>query len=123
MDEPLPVVAAQIVTEPAPQTPNVAGGSVEDIVRAAARKYGIDENYFVQIARCESTMNPNAVNYGYSENGLDYPAGLYQHLTNYWPARAAKYGYAGASVFNAEANANVTAAMWSEGLSNLWECR
>lgn len=91
-------------------------------MRQAARKYGLDENNFVRIAMCESTMNPNAVNYSYSENGSDYPAGLYQHLTNYWPARAAKYGYAGASVFNAEANANVTAAMWAEGLSYLWEC-
>ena len=94
---------------------------IESIVRAAARAHGIDEDYFVRIARCESTLNPNAVNYNYNENG--YPSGLYQHLSGYWPARAAKYGYAGASVFDATANANVTAAMWAEGSSNLWECQ
>lgn len=90
-------------------------------MRQAARKYGLDENNFVRIAKCESTLNPNVVNYSYNENG--HPSGLFQHISGYWPARAAKYGYAGASVFDATANANVTAAMWAEGLSYLWECR
>lgn len=106
--------------EPAP-APVVQAGSVEEIVRQAARKYGLNEDHFVGIARCESTLNPNAVNYGYNENGN--PSGLFQHLSGYWPARATQYGYAGASVFDATANANVTAAMWAEGLSYLWECR
>lgn len=95
--------------------------SVEQIVREAARKYGISEDYFVSIAMCESTMNPNAVNTGYYENG--HPSGVFQHLSGYWPARAAKYGYAGASVFDAYANANVTAQMFRDGHSNLWECK
>lgn len=90
-------------------------------MRQAARKHGINEDYFVKIARCESTLNPNAVNYSYSENGN--PSGLFQHLSGYWPARAAKYGYAGASVFDATANANVTAAMFAAGQSKLWECK
>ena len=95
--------------------------SVEGIVRQAARRYGIDETYFVKIAMCESTMNPNAVNYDYYENG--HPSGLFQHISGYWPVRAAKYGYAGASVFDAEANANVTAAMFRDGSQGLWECQ
>lgn len=95
--------------------------NIEQIVREAARKYGIDENYFVSIANCESTMNPQAVNYNYFENG--HPSGLFQHISGYWPARAAKYGYAGASVFDAVANANVTAQMFRDGASNLWECK
>ena len=95
-------------------------GSVEQIVRRAARKYGIDEDYFVHIAQCESTMNPKAVNTSYYENG--YPSGLFQHLSGYYPARAAKYGYS-ADVFDAYSNANVTAAMFADGLSRLWECK
>ena len=75
----------------------------------------------MKIANCESTMNPSAVNYGYYENG--HPSGLFQHISGYWPARAAKYGYAGASVFDATANANVTAQMFRDGASNLWECK
>lgn len=101
-------------------TAHVQPVSVEQIVRQAARTYGLDEENFVSIAMCESTMRPDAVNYDYYENG--HPSGLFQHISGYWPARAAKYGYAGASVFDPVANANVTAAMWSEGFSYLWEC-
>lgn len=68
-------------------------------------------------------MNPNAVNRNYSEIAGHYPSGLLQHLSNYWPARAAKYGYAGASVFDPVANANVSAAMFAEGNQNLWQCK
>ena len=113
---PAPEPEPEPVVEPTP----APVGSVEEIVRQAARKYGISEDYFVSIAICESTLNPSAVNYNYQENG--HPSGLFQHLSGYWPARAAQYGYAGASVFDATANGNVTAAMWSEGHSNLWEC-
>lgn len=98
-----------------------ATGDVEAIVRKAANKHGISEDYFVRLAMCESTMNPMAVNKGYYENG--HPSGLFQHISGYWPSRAEKYGYKGASVFNAEANANVTAAMLKDDLGHLWECK
>lgn len=94
--------------------------SVESIVRQAAVRHGLNPDWFVRLAMCESTMNPNSVNYDYYENG--HPSGLFQHITGYWPQRAKDHGYAGASVFNAEANANVTAAMWKSG-SHLWECQ
>lgn len=94
--------------------------SIEQIVREAANKYGISEDYFVSIAMCESTMNPNAVNTEYYENG--HPSGLFQHISGYYPARALKYGYS-TDVFDAYSNANVTAAMFADGLTNLWECK
>jgi hypothetical protein len=97
-----------------------SGGSLEAIIKNAAVKNGLDPDWFYNLAKCESTWNPNAVNYNYYENG--HPSGLFQHLSGYWPARAAAHGYAGASVFDAEANANVTAAMWRTG-SHLWECQ
>ena len=94
--------------------------SIEGIVRKAAQKYGIDEEYFVSIARCESTMNPSAVNYGYYENG--HPSGLFQHISGYYPARAEKYGYS-KDVLDPYSNANTTAAMFRDGLQHLWECK
>lgn len=97
-----------------------SGGSLESIVKNAAVKNGLDPNWFWGLAKCESTWNPNAVNYNYYENG--HPSGLFQHLSGYWPQRAAEHGYAGASVFDPVANANVTASMWRTG-SHLWECQ
>jgi len=116
-------VAEQTVFVPiTPQNATTqATGGIEGIVRAAANKYGISEDYFVSVARCESTLNPNSVNYDYYENGN--PSGLFQHISGYWSARAEKYGYAGASVLDPVANANVTAAMFADGLTNLWECK
>lgn len=114
-------IASKANIKTATPQPASSGGDIETIVRQAARKYGINEDYFVQIAKCESSLNPNSVNHGYNENG--YPSGLFQHLSGYWPNRAAKHGYAGASVFDAAANANVTAAMFAEGAQGLWECK
>lgn len=109
-EEPQPEPVAQQLT---------STGSVEDIIRQAARNHGVDENHLLRIAECESTLNPNAVNTAYYENG--HPSGLFQHLSGYFPARAEKYGYS-TDVFDAQSNANVTAAMFAEGLSYLWEC-
>lgn len=115
------VKAPKASVKPAPaKAPVHSVSSVEQIIREAARKYGLNEDYFVHIAQCESGLNPNAVNYGYNENG--YPSGLFQHLSGYYPARAAKYGYS-TDVFDAYSNANVTAAMFADGLQGLWQCK
>ena len=95
---------------------------VESIIRSASVKYGVDPDYMVRIAMCESRLDPKVVNYNYSENGVDYPSGLFQHLGNYWAGRAEKYGHKGASVFNVKAQAEVTAQMFRDGLARLWEC-
>ena len=94
--------------------------NIEQIVRDAANKYGLDQERFVALIMCESTMNPNAVNKNYYENG--YPSGLAQHISGYYPARALKYGYS-TDVFDPYSNANVTAAMIADGLAHLWACK
>jgi len=96
-------------------------GNIQQIVADAANRHGLNPTHFLSIANCESGFNPNAVNHGYYENG--HPSGLFQHLSGYWPARAAAHGYPGASVFDPVANANVTASMWATGSSHLWECQ
>lgn len=97
-----------------------ASSGVEGIIRQAAVNHGLDPDWFVRLAQCESGLDPNIVNYNYYDNG--HPSGLFQHISGYWPARAAQYGYSGASVFDPVANANVTAQMWRGG-SHLWECQ
>lgn len=115
-----PQTAPQQATEPIVSVITPIYSEVETIIRTAAIKYRIDENYFVSIAQCESNLNGNSINYGYYENG--YPSGIFQHLSGYYPARALKYGYS-TDVFDVYSNANVTAAMFADGLSYLWSCR
>jgi hypothetical protein len=114
-------IANKDFPEPTVSAPVAVSGDIQGIIVAAANKYGIDPQRALRIAKCESGFNPNAVNLGYAENGN--PSGLFQHLSGYWPARAAKYGYAGASVFDPVANANVTMGMWRDGGAGAWECR
>ena len=93
---------------------------VEQIIRDAANKYDLDGDRLVAMAQCESSLNPNSVNYNYYENGN--PSGLFQHISGYYPARAEKYGYS-TDVFDAYSNANVSAAMIADGLAHLWSCK
>ncbi len=77
----------------------------ENEMRALASLYfpadGVDKA--VLVARCESNYDPSAYNpegpYG----------GLYQHSVTYWDSRAASAGWAGAGIYDADANTAVTA--------------
>lgn len=106
----------------APKTAYAAPiGDVEAIVRQAALKYGVNPDYMVRIAKCESGLRPTAV----APNLIagSHPTGLFQHVAVYWPARAKQYGWPGASIYNAQAQAEVSAQMFKAGGSRLWECK
>ena len=70
----------------------------------------------MRVLRCESGGDPNAYN---ARSGA---SGLFQHLKRYWPSRADAAGWAGASVFNGEANIAVSA--WLQGRDGWrhWTC-
>lgn len=76
---------------------------------------GIDANRVARIAKCESGFNPLA------DSG--YYKGIFQHDPGYWAARASKYGAAGASIFDAEAQIKVSTAMMAEGGWSHWGCK
>ena len=126
VNTPEPMVVSTPEPAPTPQpTPTpvatpAPASSVEQIIRDAAARHGVDGDYMVYIANCESGLNPNAVNYNYYENG--HPSGLFQHISGYYPSRAAQYGYSN-NVFDAYSNAGVTAAMFADGQGYYWECR
>ena len=105
---PAPVVA------PAPV---YTGGSIQDLIVAAANRWGADANQLLRVAKCESGYNPNAYN---ASSGA---SGLFQFLATTWAANSVRAGYAGASPFDAVANANTAAMMFARGQAGQWVCK
>ena len=94
------------IAEETVETP-AYGGSITDIIYAAAAEYGIDGGYMVSIATCESGLDPGAVNAaGYH--------GLFQYDYTTWSA----YGYG--SIYDAVAQARTTAQLLADGQSSRW---
>ena len=92
------------------------GGSTSDIVAiiyAAADRYGQSREDMLRVARCESVLDPNAVN-PYSN-----ASGLFQFLPSTW----ATTPYANQNIFDPVANANAAGWMWSVGRRNEWVCQ
>ena len=87
---------------------------VAGMIRGLARRYGVDMATAVNVARCESGLNPRAYNPPY--------AGIYQHSTRYWDRRAASYGHRGASPFEAYANIDVSLKMARAQGWRHWGC-
>lgn len=120
-DEAAKVAQAQATALGTTKAYAASGGSVESIIRQAAAKYGVSGDMLVRIARCESGLNPGSVAANFIAG--THPTGLFQHVAAYWPQRAINYGYPGANIFDATAQANVTAQMFRDGLQGLWECK
>jgi hypothetical protein len=89
---------------------------IEAIVRDAAAAQGADAEQLLRVAYCESRFNPGA----YNASGA---SGLFQFLPSTWAANSVRAGYAGASVFDPVASANVAAWMFARGQAGQWVCR
>lgn len=116
--EPIVVPVAQVVHigtkyKPAPPPPAEIAG----IITAAAAKYGVEAETLLRVAYCESRYDPLAY------NGILGASGLFQIIPGTWRINSVPAGYAGASVWDPVANANVAAWMWSTGKSNQWACK
>lgn len=87
------------------------------MIRQVFARYGLDGNAAVSVASCESGLNPTA------SNGGSY-LGLFQQQASAWASRAARYGVAGRSAFDGEANAIVSAGMVrDDGDWGQWSCQ
>ena len=93
-----------------------ASSEIEAIIRDAAAAQGADPEQLLRIAYCESRFNPGA----YNASGA---SGLFQFLPSTWAANSVRAGYAGASVFDPVASANVAAWMFARGQAFQWVCR
>jgi len=113
-------VIQSVVTEQTVKQVEVVGAKVEGPeaimakIRTVAAAKGIDAQRVLLIAKCESKFNPTA------DSG--YYKGLFQHDPGYWPARAAKYGFAGASYFDVDAQIGVSTSMMAAGGWSHWGC-
>lgn len=70
----------------------------------------------LRVLECESRGDPRAYN---RRSGA---SGLFQHLAKYWDQRSAAAGWAGADIFDPEANIAVAAWLWRWGGWGHWTC-
>jgi soluble lytic murein transglycosylase-like protein len=95
---------------PAPPQPP----SIQDVIRSAFQPLGDPAvNWAEQIAFCESTYNPQAVN---SDSGAE---GLFQFLPSTWVGTP----FAAQSPFDPVANAKAAAWLLQTYGPNQWECQ
>jgi resuscitation-promoting factor RpfB len=116
------LVSSQVLSAPVAEvrrlgTRTPTGGTeIEAIIREAAAAHGADADQLVRVAYCESKFNPGA----YNASGA---AGLFQFMPGTWAANSVRAGYAGASVYDPVASANVAAWMFARGQAYQWVCR
>lgn len=96
---------------PAPQAA-ATGDTIVEIITAAAHRYGQSPAAMIAVARCESALNPRAVN---RSSGA---SGLFQFMPGTWRTTP----YAAQNIFDPVANANAAAWMWSVGRRGEWVC-
>ncbi len=82
-------------------------------IRRAARKYGQSKRAMIRVARCESNLDPCALN----RSGPYY--GLYQYLKSTWKSTP----YGDRNIYDPKAQALATGWMWKQGRKNEWACK
>lgn len=93
-----------------------APSDIEQIIRDAAAKFGADPGQLLRVAWCESRYNPGA----YNASGA---SGLFQFMPQTFAVNSVRAGYAGASIWDPVASANVAAYMFSMGQAGQWSCK
>lgn len=104
--------------DPVPTDPGSSNGSssqdqIIQIIYDAADRYGQPRADMLRVARCESVLDPNAVN----ASGGSY--GLFQFIPSTW----ATTPYASYDIFDPWASANAAGWMWQQGRRNEWVCQ
>jgi uncharacterized protein YraI len=86
---------------------------IVDIIYEAADNYGQSREAMLRVARCESSLDPNAVGGG----------GAYHGLFQFVPSTFASTPYGEYDIYDPWANANAAGWMWSEGQKSSWVCQ
>ncbi len=106
---PPPTPVPTPVPAPQPVAPAVAypPGSVEAIIMAAAQAHGVDGNWMIRIASCESGLSPTSVG-----------SGTYYGLFQFLPSTYAAHG--GTNIFDPAEQSNIAAGMLANGGARSW---
>lgn len=83
---------------------------IVDAIYAAAARYGVSGDYLVSVARCESNLNPYAV------NPVTGDTGLFQFNPGTWHA------WGGGDIWSVYEQSDKAAWAFSQGLSYHWLC-
>lgn len=92
------------------KVPALSLTGVERIIYLASQKYGVSYPLLLSVARCESTLNPLAVN---RSSGA---SGLFQFM----PSTFSSHG--GTNIWDPVQQANIAAQMFAAGESSAWAC-
>lgn len=96
-----------------PNPPATSEQEIISVIHQAAAAYGQNPDDMVRVARCESNLNPRAVD----------PSGSYHGLFQFVPSTFATTPYGGQDIYDPWANAHAAAWMWSEGKKSAWVCQ
>lgn len=91
-------------------------GDVRGAIAYWAQHYGVNADYLLSVAKCESNFRTNAVGGG----GLYL--GLFQYAPSTWSGFSANAGVGGASIWDGNAQARTTAWAFANGKSSHWGC-
>ncbi len=107
-------VAAEYLLPPARPTDRYGYSKalIRSFIVTAAVRYGQNPDAMLRVAECESNLVATAVNRSGSY-------GIFQFVPSTW----ASTPYADNDIFEAWANANAAAWMWSTGRRNEWVCQ
>ncbi|MDQ3653709.1 MAG: SH3 domain-containing protein [Chloroflexota bacterium] len=100
---------------PAPDSGNSSNQEIVDIIYAAADRWGQPRADMLRVARCESNLDPRAVN---SSSGA---SGLFQFMPSTFAGTP--NGKRGEDIFNAYSSADAAGWMWANGMRNHWVCQ
>lgn len=110
-------VSAQYLADPG-STPAPGGSAnqgIVDIIYAAADRWGQPRADMLRVARCESNLDPRAVNRSSGASGLfQFMPGTFAGTPN---------GKRGEDIFNAYSSADAAGWMWANGRRNEWSCQ
>ena len=115
------IANAYLENPPNPEPTAERGGSsyrafseqqIVRIIYDAADRYDQSRQDMLRVARCESNLDPYAVNPSGSY-------GLFQFIRSTWKSTP----FGGEDIFDPRANANAAGWMWSEGRKSEWVCQ